>query len=171
MKDVLLIARIEGLESRSRALEHQIGGQVEFASSRQEGLIALRRREFAVVVVEESLAESDPVWADQLWSQLGFALPLQANFAISGAARLGREVKAALARRDSEQAVARRAVAAELEEALKSSLTGLLLQSELALREPAVPASLEPKLRQIVELAGAIRERLRRKAEGMGVHG
>jgi signal transduction histidine kinase len=171
MNDVLLIARIHGLETCARALEQEIGGVVEFASSRQEGLIALRRREFGVVVVEDSLAESDPDWADQLWSQLGFALPLQVNFAISGSARLGREVKAALVRRGSEQAVARRAVATELEDELKSSLTGLLLQSELALREPAVPTSLEPKLRHMVELAGTIRERLRRKAGGMGVSG
>jgi signal transduction histidine kinase len=171
MKDVLLIARLEGLENCARALEQQIDGLVEIAPGAREGLSALRRREFGVVVVEESLAESDPPWADLLWSQLGFALPLQVNFAISGSARLGREVKAALARRDSEQAVARRAVATEIEDELKSSLTGLLLQSELALREPAVPRSLEPKLRHMVELAGAIRDQLRRRATGIGVNG
>ncbi len=171
MNDILLIAQIEGLENCARALEQQIGGAVEVAPGRQEGLIALRGREFGVVVVEESLAESDPGWADQLWSQLGFAVPLRVNFAISGCARLGREVRAALARRDCEQAVARRAVATELEDELKSSLTGLLLQSELALQEPAMPTSLEPKLRHMVELAGTIRDRLRRKAGGMGAEG
>jgi hypothetical protein len=98
-------------------------------------------------------------------------VPLQVNFAISGCARLSREVKAALSRRDGEQAIARRAVATELEDELKSSLTGLLLQSELALREPSVPTSLEPKLRHMVELAGAIRDRLRRRAGGIGVNG
>ncbi len=170
MDDVLLIARIEGLENCARALEQQLGGLVQVAPGRQEGLSALRQRDFGVVVVEESLAESDPAWADQLWSQLGFAVPLQVNFAISGCARLGREVKAALSRRNSEQAIARRAVATELEDELKSSLTGLLLQSELALREPTVPTSLEPKLRHMVELAGTIRDRLRRKAGGMGVN-
>jgi hypothetical protein len=70
-----------------------------------------------------------------------------------------------MARRDREQAVARRSVATEIENELKSSLTGLLLQSELAMREPAVPASLEPKLKHVVEMAGAIRERLRRRIE------
>jgi hypothetical protein len=171
MKDVLLIGRMEGLENCARVLEQEIGGLVEVAPGRQEGLGALRRREFGVVMVEESLVEADPAWADQLWSQLGFAVPLQANFAISGCARLGREIKAALARRDSEHAVARRAVATELEDELKSTLTGLLLQSELALREPAMPTALEPKLRHMVELTGSIRERLRRKAGGMGVSG
>jgi hypothetical protein len=170
MKDVLLIGRMDGLENCARALEQQTGGLVEVANGREEGLSALRRREFGVVLVEESLAQGDPAWADQLWLQLGFAVPLEVNFAISGCARLGREVKAALARRDGEQAVARRAVARELEDELKSSLTGLLLQSELALREPAVPVSLEPKLRLMVELAGGIRDRLRQKAGGIGAN-
>ena len=169
MKDVLLIAGIDGLENCAQALAQQIGGVVEFASGRGEGLSALRRRDFAVVVIEESLVEGDAAWADQLWSLLGFGLPLQVNFGISGTVRLGREVKAALARRDGEKAVARRAVATELEDELKSSLTGLLLQSELALREPLVPSSLEPKLRHMVELTGVIRERLRRRAGGVDV--
>jgi hypothetical protein len=171
MKDVLLIAGMEGLANCARILEEQIGGMVEVAPGPREGLNALRRQPFDVVVVEESLSEGDPAWADQVWAQLGFAVPLQINFAITGCARLGREVKAALVRRDGEQAVARRAVASELEDELKSGLTGLLLQSELALREPAVPTSLEPKLRQMVELAGNIRERLRRRAGGIGVNG
>lgn len=171
MNTVLLIAGIEGLEQCACALEQQIDVLVKVASGRREGLAAVRQLDFGVVVVEECMAEGDPVWADQLWSHLGSALPLQINFAISGSARLGREVKAALARRDGEQAIARRAVATELEDELKSSLTGLLLQSELALREPAVPSSLEPQLRQMVELAGAIQDRLRRRASGMGVNG
>jgi hypothetical protein len=144
---------------------------VEIAPSREAGLAALRRRDFGVVVVEESLVEGDGAWADQLWTQLGFAVPLQVNFAVLGCARLAREVKAALLRRDGEHATARRAVATELEDELKSSLTGLLLQSELALREPTVPVTLEPKLRQMVELVGAMREKLRRKAGGLEVNG
>jgi hypothetical protein len=92
-------------------------------------------------------------------------MPVQVNFAISGCSRLGREVKAALLRRDGEQAVARRAAVTEIENDLKSAVTGLLLESQLALREPAIPAALEPKLRHLVELAGALRERLRGPSE------
>jgi len=166
VKDVLLIAALDGLENCARILEQQLTARVEIAANRRDGLEALKRREYGVVVVEESLIESDPAWADQVWDQTGFAVPLQVHFAISGCARLGREVRAALARRDGEQAVARKAVAAEIEDELKSSLTGLLLQSELALREPGVTPGLEPKLRHMVELAGQIRERLRRNATG-----
>jgi hypothetical protein len=144
---------------------------VEVASNRRAGLAALRRAEFGVVVVEESLAESDPEWAEQVWELAGLAMPVQVNFAISGCARLGREVKAALLRKDGEKAVARRAAVKEIENDLKSTVTGLLLESELALREPAIPAALEPKLRHLVELAGALRERLRGGEQGLGPRG
>ena len=77
----------------------------------------------------------------------------------------GREVKAALRRRDGDQAVARRVAVTELENDLKSSVTGLLLESELALREPSIPATLEPKLRHLVELAAALRQRLEHTPE------
>jgi hypothetical protein len=156
----LLISTMEGAENCARVLGQQLETSVEAAKTRKEALAALRRTEFGVVVVEEGMAESDPGWADQVWELAGFAPLLQINFAISGAARLGREVKAALVRRDGERVMARRAVATEIGNELKSSLTGLLLQSELALREPSVPAALEPKLRHVVELAGAIREQL-----------
>ena len=173
-RTVLMISMMEGAESCARAIEEALRepdadeayARVELAISRRAALLALRREEFAVVMVEESLAEADPAWAEQLWELAGLAMPLQLNFAISGTARLAREVKSALHRRDGEQVVARRIVARQMEDELKSSITGLLLQSELALREPLVPPALQPKLRHLVELADALRERLRGKAEG-----
>ncbi len=156
---------MDGAANCALAIGTQIGAKVEVAATKKAGLAALRRAEFGVVVVEESLAEADPSWADQIWELAGRAVPVQVNFAISGCMRVGREVKSALLRREGEQAVARRAAVTEVENDLKSSVTGLLLESELALREPAVPASLEPKLRHLVELAGALRERLRGETE------
>ncbi len=165
-KNVLIIATIEGVENCAQAIAEQLGTRVEVASTRRMGLMALRRSEFEVVVIEESLVEGDAVWADMVWEQAGLAMPVQVNFAISGAARLVREVRAALARRDGEYALARRAAAVEIENELKSSVTGLLLESELALREPKGSATLEPKLRHLVELAGSLRERLRIASSG-----
>lgn len=164
-RDVLLISTIDGAENCAQWIAGQVGSRVEVAASRRAALAALRRAKFGVVVVEESLAELDPEWADQVWDLAGLAIPVQVNFAISGSARLSREVKAALARRDGEQAVARRAAVTEIENDLKSAVTGLLLESQLVLREPAIPASLEPKLRHLAELAGVLRERLRGSAD------
>ncbi len=159
-KQVLIISAMEGALNCALAMEDKTGSTVEVAATRKAGLAALRGGDFAVVVVETNLAEADPQWADMVWELAGLAVPLQVNFAISGCARLAREVKAALSRRDGELALARKAVAAEIENELKSSVTGLLLESELALREMRTPATLEPKLRHLVELAGELRERL-----------
>ncbi len=164
-RDVLMISAMDGAEHCAQWIAGELGSKVEVAHDRREGLAALRRAEFGVIVVEERLAELDPAWADQVWQLAGLAVPVQVNFAISGCARLSREVKAALLRREGEQAVARRVAMTAIENDLKSAVTGLLLQSQLALREPAVPASLEPKLRNLVELAGILRERLRGSAE------
>jgi hypothetical protein len=158
-RDVLVITGIEGAENLGAMLADQVGARVEIATNRRAGLLCVRRGEFGVVVVEESLVEADPDWADQLWASTGVAIPLLANFSIKGGARLGREVKSALGRLAAERVVARRAVASEMENELKSSLTGLLLQSELALREPANSPALAPKLQKLVELASSLRER------------
>ena len=163
-RDVLLITSINGAEHCAATIAEIVASRVEVAQTRRAGLTALRRMQFAVVIVEEGLVESDAEWADQIWETAGLALPLQFNFSISGCARLAREVKSALARRQGELTVARREAATEIENELKSSVTGMLLQSELALREPTVSKTLEPKLRHLVELAGSIRERLRREA-------
>ena len=160
-RDVLIISSMDGAENCARVTAAQVGVRVEVAADKIAAVAALRKSEYGVVVLEESLAERDPEWADQVWELAGLATPVQVNFAVSGCARLAREVRAALLRRAGEQAVARRAVVLEIENELKSTVTGLLLESELVLREPSIPASLEPRLRHMVELAGALRERLR----------
>lgn len=159
--DVLIVSAMHGAENCARAVQELLGLKVELANTRRAATVALKRATYAVVVVEEHLVEGDAPWADHVWAHAGRAIPVQVNFAISGTARLVREIRGALARQVEEQAIARRAVSAELEDELKSSLTGLLLQSELALLEPAGSNRLEAKLRHLVELAGVIRERLR----------
>ena len=133
----------------------------DLKAGRREGLVALRRENYSVVVIEESLAEADPDWADLAWQQAGTAVPMEVNLAISARERLIREVRGALARRQQEKEQARREAAAAIGSELKGSVTGLLLQAELTLREPNVPPPLAPKLQHILELATEIRERLR----------
>ena len=164
-KKVLMVTTVANAEECVRVVQESVGVDVELAASRKAGLSALRREEFSVVMVEESLAETDPQWAEEMRAAGGLAMLLHVNIAITGCTRLGREVRAALLRRNGERAAARRVAKRELENELKSSVTGLLLESELALREPSVSATLEPKLRRMVELAGAIRERLRGEPE------
>ncbi len=157
---VLMITTIPDADSCASSLAAALGVPVEIASSRKLGLGALRRRDYSTVVVDDSIAEADPAGTDLIWKHSGLAVPLQINFAVVGCARLGREIRAALARREQERTLAMRAATSNLENDLKSTLAGLLLNSELALAEPSVPPQLASKLQLMVELAGTLRRRL-----------
>ena len=116
---ILLVTGIEGARNCAAVVGEQLGMEVEAAEGRKAALAALRRREFLAVVVDETLAECDPAAADRICEHAGLAIPLQINFAISGAARLVREIRSAFHRREREQAVARRAAAAAMEAELE----------------------------------------------------
>jgi hypothetical protein len=162
MQSVLIITGITGAEHCAASLSKQLGMLVEVASSRREGIAALRRRPYSIVVIDEAVAEASPEGAETLWKQAGLAIPLQLNFAISGTDRILREVRAALQRREHEQQLAMRAASTAIENDLRDTVTGLLLHSQLALADPLVPAALSQKLQTVAQLAGNLRTRLDR---------
>jgi DNA-binding NtrC family response regulator len=157
---ILMVTGIEGARNCAETVSAQLGMEVEVAEGRKAALTALRRREFAAVVVDETTAECDPAAAEAIWEHAGLAIPLQINFALSGAARLVREIRAGLHRREREQLLARRAATAAMEAELKSTVAGLLLHSQLALNGTEVPAPVADKLRVLADLAGNLRQKL-----------
>jgi hypothetical protein len=134
--------------------------EVEVAEGRKTALSALRRREYAAVAVDETIVECDPAAAEAIWDHAGLAIPLQINFALSGAARITREIRAALHRREREQTMARRAAAAAIETELKGTVAGLLLNSQLALSGAELSSPVAEKLRVVADLAGSLRQQL-----------
>ena len=157
---ILIVSGIEGARNCAAVVGAQLGMEVEVAEGRKAALAALRRREFAAVVVDETMVECDPASAEAIWDHAGLAIPLQINFALSGVARLAREIRDALHRREREQTLARRAAAAAIEAELKSTVSGLLLHSQLALSGSEVPSSIADKLRMVADLAGSLRQQL-----------
>jgi DNA-binding NtrC family response regulator len=157
---ILMVTGVEGARNCAEAVSAQLGMEVEVAEGRKTALAALKRREFCVVVVDETLAECDPAAAEAICGRAGLAIPLQVNFALSGAARLIREIRAGLHRRDREQTLARRAAESAIERELKSTVAGLLLQSQLALSVGDVPPPVADRLRVVADLAGSLRQQL-----------
>ncbi|MFP5237897.1 MAG: hypothetical protein ACLGSD_18530 [Acidobacteriota bacterium] len=157
---ILFVTGIEGARNCAEAVSKQLDMVVEVAEGRKEALAALRRREFAAVVVDDTLALCDPAAAEAIWERAGLAIPLQISFALSGAARLVRDIRAALHRREREQTLARRAAAAAIETEIKSTVAGLLLQSELALSNSDADSPVTQRLRLMADLAGDLRRRL-----------
>jgi signal transduction histidine kinase len=116
-------------------------------------------------VVDDTIAECDPAGAEAIWERAGLAIPLQVNFALSGAARLIREIRGALHRREREQNLARNAAAAAIESELKSTVAGLLLQSELALSGMDAASPAVERVRMVADLAGNLRRQLATPAQ------
>lgn len=162
---ILMVTGIEGARNCAAVVSADLNMEVEVAEGRKAALALLRRREFSAVVVDETLAECDPAAAESIWAQAGLAIPLQINFALSGAARLIRDIRSALHRREREQMLARRAAAAAIESELKSTVAGLLLHSQLALNGVESPSPVAERLKVVAELAGNLRQQLSAPAD------
>ncbi len=157
---VLLITRIEEIETAAAALAKHLDLLVELAGSRAAALRLLGRRTYAVVILDQMLADCDPEGADLIWQSAGLSVPVQFSFALATGSRLEREVRAALARREREQELASSAAVARLDAELKNAVTGFLLESELALAEDGVPPRLQARLRTLAEIAARLRQHL-----------
>jgi DNA-binding NtrC family response regulator len=157
---ILIVTGVEGARNCAAVVGAQLGMEVAVAEGRKAALAALRHREFNAIVVDETMAECDPAAAEAIWEHAGLAIPLQINFALSGAARLVREIRAALHRREREQTLAHRAAAAAIENELKTTVAGLLLHSQLALNGAEISAPVAEKLRVVADLAGSLRRQL-----------
>src|SRR5580704_16331120 len=157
---ILIVTGIEGARNCAAVVGAQLGMAIEVAEGRTAALAALRRREFAAVVVDETMAECDPSSAEAIWERAGLAIPLQINFALSGAARLVREIRSALHRREREQELARRAATAAVESQVKTTVAGLLLQSQLALSISDAASPMAERLKLVASLAGDLRRQL-----------
>ena len=157
---ILMVTGIEGARNCAAVVAAQLGMEVEVAEGRKTALAALRHREFLAVVLDETMAECDPAAAEAVWGRAGLAIPVQINFALSGSARLIREIRAALHRREREQTLARRAAAAAIEIELKSTVAGLLLHSQLALNGSEISSPAAERMRVVADLVGRLRRQL-----------
>jgi signal transduction histidine kinase len=155
---ILLIAPESAAEPIAEALRADLHAEVQITPSRRAALTLLRRNDFALILIDESLSSPDGT-TDLLYQDAGSALILELNLALSSAARIVRQARSALTRRAQELSTAHTVATAILHSELNTALAGVLLESELALRE-ASPLQ-APRLRHLVQLAGDLRDRLR----------
>lgn len=159
---ILIITPIEGIDATAAQLAGRLGAIADTATNRTAALRMLERKSYSVVVLDQMLAESDPEGTQVLWKRSGLAIPLQVSLAIAGSARLEREVRAALSRREREQELAREAALAALDTDLKNAVTAFLLEAQLALGEKDIPPRVENRLRTIESIAERMRANLQR---------
>ena len=87
-------------------------------------------------------------------------MPLHVNLALHSTERVVREVQVALRRAEKEKLVATRAAGQLLRNQLRSELTGILLNSELALRQASISPDVAEKVKSVRELAEKMKTQL-----------
>jgi DNA-binding NtrC family response regulator len=158
---ILLITSSSRAQECISAIQELANEETRRAESRHAACELLRENEFSVVVIDQCLLEPDPDLADQaLFQQMGSALPIYVNLAISGSERVAREVQAALKRRQRETTIAQRAAETALRNELKDSLTAVLLSCQMALGVQGVPPSAVARIKSIHEAAAEMRGHL-----------
>ena len=165
---LLMITAMENAEALAASLASQLSASVQIASTWAGALRLLDRRAFAVVILDQLFADSDPEGAEMMWQHTRLALPVEINFALAGPERVEREVRAAVNRRQKEEGLAAAAAAAALDRDLKNAITGILLESQLALAEQGVPPQIAGHLRTLAGMAGRLRECIESPATTFG---
>jgi len=156
---ILLITPSAKVQECTKALEDATSESLQVAPTLRQAAAHLRSNEYSVVVLDQFLVEAEPEESDLVLQHVGSAVPMYANFAISGIDRVARELRAAVNRHKREVGMARQSAEQTLRNELKGTLTALMLSCELALQAHDQPTA-EGKIRQIYDLAVDMRNKL-----------
>jgi hypothetical protein len=168
MRMILLVTSSERASEFAEALHGGTGERIVVAESLVRASTLLREDSYLAVVLDQYLLETEPDEAETTIEQMDTAILVQVNLAVSGKARLLREVRAALQCRQREEGRARRAAIGQLYSELNDTVTALLLSSELVL-ETVGPRTAgrtagrtpgEEKLQSLHELVKKLRRQL-----------
>lgn len=160
-RTVLLVTALEGAAGLAAAVSEHVGVVLELVRSRRAALASLRRYQFDVVVVDSALPDGEVTPTDMLWQNAEGAMPLELDLRLLGANGVVRVLSTVLDRREQMEASVRESVTRSIAEELRGVVTGLLLQSDLVLRDKALTPAVEAKVREMRALADGLRVRLR----------
>jgi CheY-like chemotaxis protein len=157
---ILLISSSAKAADCAAALEQGTRKPTQVADSLPRAITKLQACEYEAIVIDQSLLEMDFSALDRLLNHAGIAMPVYVNLALHRADRIVRQVQEGLRRAAAEKKIAMHAAESALRGKLRDEVTGILLNSELALRQPAVPALVAEKIRSVQQLAEQMRSRL-----------
>ena len=150
-----------GRECAARAMERRDRTRkTHLAASVPQAVSKMQAAEYEALVIDESLLESDSRALDTLLNRCGIAVPLYINLALHSSDRVVREVQVALRRSEEEKQLAMRSVEQVLRNQLRDEVTGILLNSELALRQTPLAPEVAVKIQSVRELAEKMRSHL-----------
>jgi hypothetical protein len=157
---ILLVTTSSRAKECAAALEQSTRQKVCLANSVSRALGKLQENGYDALVLDESLVEIDDSAIDALLNHAGMAMPIYINLGLHRTERVVREVQAGLIRKHAERLGARRSAVTELQSQLRSDVTGILLASELALRDLSLPPRIADRINSVHKLAEQMRLRL-----------
>ena len=157
---ILLISPHAKVRECSEVLSHTFGEATDTAESLDHAMVQLRSQEYSAVVLDQTMAESDPDDAETTLQHLGTAIPIFVNFGISNIERLLKEVRSALMRRRRDERAAREHAERALRSELNGIVTAMLLSCELALEKESSTEIRAEKVRSLHELVLQLRAKL-----------
>ncbi len=159
-KIVLIVTAIDGAENLARALSREADAVVEIARSRRAALARLRRDPVTALLLDTSLPDSEMTTSEMVWQNAAGAVPLEINLSSLGATGVVRLLRNLLHGREQAETLGRREAATAVAQDLQSTITSLLLQSDMLLRDKGITPMVADRVRHVKELTDSLRVRL-----------
>jgi hypothetical protein len=157
---ILLVTTSSRAKEYVAAMERGTGHHAHLAGTVTQALGKMQVADYELLVIDQSLLEADSRALDTLLNRCGTAMPVYVNLALHSSERIARETQVALRRNQEEKLVAERAAGKLLRNELRGEVTGILLNSELALRHSGLAPEIAEKILSVRELAEKMRSRL-----------
>lgn len=157
---ILLVSTSPRARDCAAALEQGTGHKTHLSTTLPLALGRLQAAEYDAIAVDQSLLEIDPHALDTLLNRCATAMPLYVNLALHSIERIVHEVQVGLRRIDGEKVQAMKSAERVLASQLRGNLTGILLNSDLALRQKSIPIEVAEKLKSVRTLAEQMRSNL-----------
>jgi hypothetical protein len=157
---ILLVTTSSRAKDCAAAVEQGTGHKTHLAGTVPQAVSRLEAAEYDALAIDQSLLETDLHGLDTLLNHCGLAMPLYLNLALHNSERIVREVQTALRRFDAERVAAMRSVERVLGSQLRGNLTGILLNSDLALRQKSISPDVAENVRSVRDLAEKMRTQL-----------
>lgn len=157
---ILLVTTSSRARECAAAVEQGTGHKTYVASNVPQAVSRLEAAEYDALAIDQSLLEADLRGLDTLLNRCGMAMPLYVNLALHNTERIVREVQVALRRFDAERVLAMHSVERLLGSQLRGNLTGILLNSDLALRQKSISPDVAENVKSVRDLAEKMRTQL-----------
>jgi hypothetical protein len=157
---ILLVTTSSRAKDCAAAVELGTGHKTHVAGTVPQAVSRLQAAEYDALAIDQSLLETDLRALDTLLNHCGMAMPAYVNLALHSTDRVVREMQVALRRFESERFLAMQSAVKILGSQLRGNLTGILLNSDLALRQRSISPDVAEKVQSVRDLAEKIRTQL-----------